>query len=186
MSDTTTAPSTTGTWAIDGNHTEIGFTARHLVVTKVRGKFAEFEASIVVPESGPTDAVINATIQSASVDTGNEDRNAHIKGADFLDVENFPTITFVGTKVEATGGNDYKVTGDLTVKGVTKSVTLDVEFNGVSGDPWGGTRAGFEAKTEIDRRDFGLDFNVALDTGGVLVSEKIKFELEVQAVLQAS
>lgn len=181
-----TAPTTTGTWVVDASHSEIGFQARHLVITKVRGRFGTFDASIVVPESGPTDAVITATIQAASIDTGNSDRDNHVRSADFLDVEQFPTLDFVGTTVKATGPDRYAVTGDLTIKGVTRPVTVDVEFTGIAASPFGTTVAGFEATTEIDRRNWGLEWNVALDSGGVLVSEKIKLALEIQAVLQSA
>ena len=168
-----------GTWNVDASHSELGFTARHLMVTKVRGKFTEFEATATVPQDA-TASTINATVQLASVDTGSADRDAHIKGEDFFDVEKNPTMTFTSTEV-----TDDSLKGDLTIKGVTKPVEFDLEFNGLATDPWGNQKAGFEATTEINRKDFGLEWNVALEGGGVLVSEKIKINLDIQLVKAA-
>lgn len=181
---TVTTPAVTGTWIVDPSHTDVGFSARHLVVSKVRGHFRAVDARITVPEAGPEAAEIRATIQAASVDTGNADRDAHLRSADFLDAEQFPTLEFASTGVAARGGDRYAVTGDLTIKGVTHPVTLDATFNGVAASPFGTTAIGFEATAEIDRREWGLEWNVALDTGGVLVGEKIKLTLEVEATLQ--
>jgi polyisoprenoid-binding protein YceI len=162
----------------------VGFVARHLVVTKVRGRFNEVSGSIVVPDD-PNGAVVNAVVQMGSVSTGSDDRDAHLRSADFFDVEHFPTMTFTSTG-GAFRGSEATMSGDLTIKGVTRPVTFDVEYGGVAQDPWGNTRALFSAETEINRRDWGLDFNVTLDNGSLLVSEKIKIELDVQAVLAVS
>lgn len=171
---------TPGTWTIDPSHTTLGFTARHLVVAKVRGRFGAITGAITIADDRLS-STVTAEIEMASVDTGDAGRDEHLRSADFFDVEKFPTMTFTSTKVTGSG-TDYVVTGDLTIKGITKPVTLDLEFDGVSGDPWGGTRAGFTATGEIDRRDWGLEWNVALDTGGVLVGEKIKLQLDIEAV----
>ena len=171
---------TPGVWTIDASHTTLGFVARHLVVAKVRGRFGAVTGSITIADDHLASSV-TAEIEMASVDTGDAGRDEHLRSADFFDVEQFPTMTFVSTSVTG-DGTDYTVTGDLTIKGITKSITLDLEFDGVSGDPWGGTRAGFTATGEIDRRDWGMEFNVALDTGGVLVGEKIKLQLDIEAV----
>lgn len=175
---TTTIPA--GTWNIDPTHSTVGFVARHLVISKVRGSFRSFSGAITI-DAQPLDSSVSASIDMASVDTADENRDAHIKGEDFFDVAKFPTMTFTSTKV-VQDGDDFAVTGDLTIKGVTRSVILELEFNGVSKDPWGGTRAGFSAETEINRKDFGLEWNVVMETGGVLVGEKIKIELDIQAV----
>ena len=168
-----------GTWTVDAAHSELGFTARHLMVSKVRGKFTDFEATATVADDVSA-STINAVVQLASVDTGSADRDAHIKSGDFFDVENNPTMTFSSTAV-----GDDTLKGDLTIKGVTKPVEFDLEFNGLATDPWGNQKAGFEATTEINRKDFGLEWNVALESGGVLVSEKIKINLDIQLVKAA-
>ena len=163
-----------GTWTIDPTHTEVGFVARHLMVTKVRGSFAGVEGTVTVPDDVRA-ATVEVTVQMATVDTRNADRDAHLKSPDFFDVEAFPTMTFV-----ATGFDGEELTGDLTIKGVTHPVTFEVEFNGVQSDPWGVTKAGFEAKADIKRADWGLTWNAAIEGGGVLVSDKIKIVLDVQ------
>jgi len=169
---------TAGTWNIDASHSEVGFAARHLMVSKVRGQFKDFAAVVTVAQPFEQ-STVEATVQLASVDTNSPDRDTHLKGVDFFDVENNPAMTFTSTKVT----NDA-LEGNLTIKGITKPVTFDLDFGGVSADPWGGTRAGFEATTEINRTDFGLSFNVPLDGGGVLVGEKVKIALDVE-LLQA-
>jgi polyisoprenoid-binding protein YceI len=179
----TTVPAA-GTYVLDPTHTRIGFVARHLMVTKVRGSFTEFEGSITVAEDVSA-STATATIKTASVSTGSEDRDAHLRSGDFFDVESFPEITFANARITSAKGTDFAVTGDLTIKGVTREVVLDVELDGVAKDPWGGTRVAVTASTEIDREDWGLSWNVALETGGVLVSKKIKLEIETQGVLQA-
>jgi polyisoprenoid-binding protein YceI len=171
---------TPGTWNVDPSHSTVGFTARHLMISKVRGRFGTFSGTLTITDD-PLQSSVEATVDLASVDTNDEGRDAHLRGADFFHTEQHPQMTFVSTGVKEKG-SDYALLGDLTVKGVTRPVEFDLEFDGVSPDPWGGTRAGFTARTEINRKDWGMDFNVALDTGGVLVGEKIKIELEIEAV----
>jgi polyisoprenoid-binding protein YceI len=173
----------TGTWAIDPSHSEVGFSVRHLMVSKVKGSFKTFAGTITIAED-PLASRVEASIDAWSVDTRDENRDNHLRSSDFFEVENYPKITFVSTAVRP-HGRDYVVTGDLMIRGVTRSVDLDLEFNGVSPDPWGGTRAGFSASTEISRADFGIEFNIPMDGGGVVVGDKIKINLEVEAVLQA-
>jgi polyisoprenoid-binding protein YceI len=173
-----------GTWAIDQSHSEVGFTVRHLMVSKVKGSFKNFEGAITIA-GNPLDSKVEARIDAFSVDTRDENRDNHLRSSDFFEVENYPYITFVSTSVRP-HGRDYVVTGDLTIRGVTRRVDLDLEFNGVTPDPWGGTRAGFSAATEISRADFGITFNMPIDGGGVVVGDKIKINLEIEAVLQAA
>ena len=181
MSTTTTTLNglTTGTWVIDPTHSEVGFVARHLMVTKVRGSFTDVSGTVEVAEDVSA-SVANVVIKTASVSTGTADRDGHLRSADFFDVETFPEMTFVST-----GFDGETLTGDLTIKDVTKPVTLDVEFNGVATDPWGNEKAGFEATADINRTDWNLNWNAALEKGGVLVSEKIKLVLDVQLAKQA-
>ena len=167
-----------GTWTIDPSHSEVGFTARHLM-TKVRGLFETFEGAIVTGETPSA----TATIDLNSINTRDENRDAHLRSADFFDVENHGPMTFVSTKVED-GGKGLLVTGDLSIKGVTKPVTLDVEVLGVDADPWGGTRAGFEGTATISRKEWGVDFNIPMDGGRLLVGDKIDITISAQAVLQ--
>ncbi|WP_153398023.1 YceI family protein [Ornithinicoccus halotolerans] len=178
MTQQTVSPSQLipGTWTVDAAHSEVGFTARHMMVTKVRGTFADFSAEVVVGET-LADSSVSATVQMASVDTRNTDRDGHLVSPDFFDVETYPTMTFRSAQVTETS-----MTGDLTIKGVTRPVTFDLEFNGTSDDPWGGVRAGFEATTTINRKDWGLSWNVAVESGGVLVSEKVQIHLDIQLV----
>ena len=173
---------TPGTWTVDPSHSTIGFVARHLMITKVRGRFSDFSGSLEIAEN-PLESHVEATVNLASVDTGDAGRDAHLRNADFFDLEGVgsPTMTFASTGIKEDGG-DYLLFGDLTVNGVTRQVEFALEFDGVNGDPWGGTRAAFSAETEINRKDFGLEWNVALETGGVLVSDKVKVQLEIQAV----
>lgn len=172
-----------GTFVIDPTHTEIGFTARHAMVTKVRGSFTEFSGT-ASSEENLNNAQINVEIDVNSVDTRNADRDGHLKTGDFFEVEKFPKITFTSTEVAAKDDETLAVTGDLTIKDVTKSVTIDFEFNGEAVDPFGNTRVGFEGQTTINRKDFGLNFNAALETGGVLVSEKIALNFDISAIKQ--
>jgi polyisoprenoid-binding protein YceI len=171
---------TPGTWTIDPSHSTVGFTARHLMVAKVHGRFGTFAGTIRIAEDRLASAV-EATIEAASISTGDEQRDAHLRSADFLDVEQFPQLTFRSTSVRAEGDH-YVVVGDLTIKDVTRQVELALELDGVQADPWGGTRAGFTAQTEINRKDFDLTWNVALETGGVLVGDKVKITLDIEAV----
>lgn len=173
-----------GSYTIDPAHSEIGFTARHAMVTKVRGSFTDFTGSAAT-EEGLGNASISVEIQAGSLDTRNADRDGHVKSADFFDVETYPTITFTSTGVEAEGDDHLLVTGDLTIKDVTKSVTVDFEFDGEVTDPWGNSRVGFEGSTEINRSDFGLTWNAPLKSDGVLVSEKIKLNFDVSATKNA-
>jgi polyisoprenoid-binding protein YceI len=171
-----------GTWSIDPVHSEVGFTVRHLMVSKVKGTFKTFEGTITIAPH-PLESRVEANVETFSVDTGDENRDNHLRSSDFFEVEKYPYLTFVSTSIRPRGG-DFVVTGDLTIRGVTHSVDLDLEFNGVSPDPWGGTRAGFSASTEISRADFGIEFNMPLDGGGVVVGDKIKISLEIEAILQ--
>ena len=169
----------TGTWTIDPTHTEVGFVARHLMVSKVRGSFTDVSGTVTVGEE-LKDSVAGVVLKAASVSTGTPDRDAHLRSADFFDADTYPDITFRSTSFDG-----ETLVGDLTIKGVTKPVTLDVEFNGVATDPWGNDKAAFEASTEIDRTQWGLTWNAALEKGGVLVSDKIKIVIDVQLAKQA-
>ena len=170
-----------GTWDLDPVHSHIGFTARHLMVSTVRGHFTKFDVQVVTAEN-PLDSTVTASIDTASVDTGNEMRDDDLRSERFLDTASHPLMTFRSTSVTP-DGDKYKVTGDLTIRGVTKPVTLDVEIGGFGPDPYGGTRAGFSATTEINRNDFGVSFNAPVP-GGVMVSEKIPIEIDGEAVLR--
>src|SRR5580692_9293327 len=172
-----------GKWSIDPTHTEIGFTVLHMMISKVCGRFKEFSGEIVTGEN-PADSSVTADIKTASFTTDNEQRDGHIKFADFLEAETWPDMTYRSTGVRIENG-DFIVDGELTLKGVTKSVPLTLELNGFGPDPYGGTRAGFTAVGEIKRSDFGVDFNAALETGGVVVGDKVALELEIEAVLRA-
>ena len=169
-----------GTWAIDPSHSEVSFQVRHLMVSKVRGSFTGFSGSIVV---GADDASVTVDIDPATINTRDEGRDQHVRSGDFFDVENHPSWTFVSRAV-AVSGNELKITGDLTMRGTTKSVVLEGEFLGVNSDPWGNTKAGFEASTTVNRKEFGIEWNAPLETGGVLVGEDVKISLEIQAALQ--
>ncbi len=180
MSAVTDTPS--GTYTIDPSHSRIGFVARHAMITKVRGAFNEVEGSGQFDPQNPEASTISVTIQTASVDTRNDDRDAHVRGADFLDVEAFPTLTFVSTAIASTGGDDFDITGDLTIKDVTRPVTFSAELTGTVVDPWGNTRVGLEGSAVVNRKDWGLTWNAALEAGGILVSDKVTLELEISAV----
>ena len=179
-----TLANATGTWVIDASHTSLAFSARHAMVAKVRGSFGDYSGSFTIDGDNLAASSAELTIQTASIDTKSPDRDGHLKSADFLDVENFPTITFVSTAVKA-NGNDVVVTGDLTIHGVTTSVDVAYEFVGISQDPWGNTKIGFEGSAKISRKEFGLTWNAALETGGVLVGDEIKLNLDVEANKQA-
>lgn len=169
----------TGTWTIDPTHSEIGFVARHLMVTKVRGSFTDVAGTVVVADDLAA-STAEVTIKTASVSTGTPDRDAHLRSGDFFDAENHPDMTFRSTSFDG-----ETLVGDLTIKGVTKPVTLDVDFGGVATDPWGNEKAAFEATGEIDRTAWGLTWNASLERGGVLVSEKIKIAIDLQLAKQA-
>ncbi len=169
------------TYTIDASHSGIHFIARHMVITKVRGSFGGFKGTLKLDEEDLTRSAVEVAIDATTIDTHEPKRDGHLKSADFLDVEKHPEITFRSTKITK-DGNDLKVTGDLTIHGVTKSVTLDAGYEGKGKDPWGGERVAFEGRTSIVREDFGLKWNQVLEAGGFLVSSKIEIELEVQAI----
>ncbi|MFF8287604.1 YceI family protein [Streptomyces sp. NPDC016309] len=175
----------TGTYTIDPSHSGIGFTARHAMVTNVRGAFTEYEGTLDLDGSDPAASSASIDVTIASIDTGSADRDGHLRSADFFDAERFPLMTFRSTSAEALGGTDYRITGDLTIKGVTKPITIDLEFNGAAKDPFGNERVGFEGKAELLRSEWGLTWNAALETGGVLVSDKIKLTFEISAIKTA-
>lgn len=185
---TTDSPATpvtselTGKYNIDPAHSRVGFVARHAMVTKVRGAFNDIEGSGYLDVEDPSKSKVELTIKVASIDTRNADRDTHLRTNDFLSVEEYPEITFRSSSVERRDDVNYRVTGDLTIKGVTKPVTVDFEFTGTAVDPWGNTRIGFEGQTVINRKDWGVNWNVALEAGGVLVSEKVTLEFEIAAV----
>ncbi|MDI3386171.1 YceI family protein [Streptomyces sp. B-S-A8] len=172
----------TGDYAIDPSHSALGFTARHAMVTNVKGAFLDFEGSLRLDGSNPAASTASLDIKMDSVDTGAADRDGHLKSADFFDAEQFPAMTFRSTSAEALGGDDYRITGDLTIKGVTKPVTIDLEYNGSAKDPFGNERVGFEGKAEILRSEWDLTWNAALETGGVLISDKIKLNFDISAI----
>jgi polyisoprenoid-binding protein YceI len=171
----------TGTWQIDPVHTEVSFSVRHMMVSKVRGYFTNFSGTIVTADE-PTDSSVTATIDLSSIDTRNEQRDNHIRSADFFDVESHPTMTYRSTSLSGNGEN-WTVEGELSLHGVTRPVPLSLELNGFTADPYGGQRAGFSATAEINRRDFGIDISMPMDGGGVVVGDKITINLEVEAVL---
>ena len=173
-------------WTFDLAHSSINFTVRHMVVSKVRGRFTRWDGTLLMDENEPAGAVVDVRIEAGSVDTGVEQRDAHLRSADFFDAERFPVLLFHGTRIEKAGDGTYTLTGDLTLHGVTRPVSLDVEFAGSAKDPWGGVRAGFSARTTLDRKDFGLTYNQLLETGGVLVGEKVEIGIEVEAVKQVA
>ena len=178
----TLTESTTGTYAVDPTHSRVGFVARHAMVTKVRGSFNDFEGAGQLDASDPTRSSLNLSINTASVDTRNDDRDAHLRSADFFDVETYPTITFASTKIEAVDDATFRVTGDLTIKDVTRPAEFTVELTGTAVDPWGNTRLGLEATAVMNRKDWGLTWNTALEAGGVLVGDKITLEVEISAI----
>jgi polyisoprenoid-binding protein YceI len=172
-----------GTWAFDPSHSSVEFSARHLMVSKVRGRFGAVDGTITISEN-PFESSVRASVDASSIDSGDEKRDAHLRSADFFDVDQYPTLEFVSTGVEDRGDGQFALHGDLSVHGVTRPVTWDLEYDGTAQDPWGGTRAGFSATTEVNRKDWGLEWNVALETGGLLVGEKVRLTIEVEAVKQ--
>jgi polyisoprenoid-binding protein YceI len=171
-----------GDWEIDPAHSRIGFVARHAMVTKVRGSFNEFEGHAHLDGDDPGKSTATLTIKAASIDTRNAQRDAHLRSNDFLDMDNHPDITFRSTAAEKVDDVTYRLSGDLSIRGVTKPVTVDFEFTGVAKDPFGNTRAGFEGSTTINRKDWGVNWNTALEAGGVLVSDRVTLEFEIAAV----
>ncbi len=172
----------TGTYAIDPVHSRIGFAVRHAMVSKIRGSFDEFDGSGFFDADVPSNSRLQLTIKVDSIDTRNPDRDAHLRTNDFFDMENYPEITFTSTSVEATGDDEFLVTGDLTVRGVTKPVTIDFEHTGAATDPFGNKRVGFEGKTEVNRKDWGINWNATLDAGGVMIGDKVTLEFDVEAI----
>lgn len=171
-----------GHWVVDSSHSNVEFVARHLMVAKVRGRFTTYSAEFDIADR-PEDSALSVTIDAASITTGDDARDGHLRGPDFLDLENHPNITFTSTDIRATGLGDssWSVTGDFTVRGVTKPLTLQVEFNGVAVDPWDNTKAFFSASGEFDRDEYGVEWNQPLANGGVVVGKKVKIELEIEA-----
>ena len=182
ITETSTLPQT-GTYAIDASHSHVGFKVRHLMVSKVRGRFADFDGSITIAED-PLESSVEVTVQLASIDTRDEQRDGHLRGGDFFDIEQNPTMTFRSTGVRQVAEGRFDVEGELTLLGTTRPLVLHTTFDGSAADPWGGQRAAFSATAELDREDFGLTWNQALETGGVLVGKKVEIELEVEAVRQ--
>jgi polyisoprenoid-binding protein YceI len=173
-------------WEIDSSHSGIHFTVRHMVIAKVRGKFARWSGTVRAPDGDLSRASVGVVIDASSIDTGVADRDAHLRSADFFDVARYPELTFQSKRVEKVGDEALQVTGDLTIRGITREVVLDVEYAGKTKDPWGNERAGFTAKTAVDRKDFGLTWNQVLEAGGVMVGDRIAIELEVEAVKQTA
>jgi polyisoprenoid-binding protein YceI len=175
------------TWQIDPNHSLVEFSAKHMMITTVKGRFGKVSGIITVDERNPDRSQVGAEIDVASIDTRTDERDQHLRSADFLDVEQYPTITFESRRIEGSSknpGDEFRVIGDLTIRGTTREVTLDAVYEGMGKDPWGGQRVSFSATTKIDRRNFGLTWNQALEAGGVLVGSDIKISIEVQAVRQ--
>ena len=181
----TALPQLTGTYTIDPSHSRLGFVARHAMVTKVRGAFNDFDGTIEVDGQSPSGSSAQVTIEAKSIDTRNEDRDGHLRSNDFFDMDDHPQLTFASTQIEQLDEATYRVTGDLTIKETTKPVTIDFEYNGAATDPFGNERIGFEGAVTVNRKDWGVSWNAALDTGGVLVSEKVTLEFEISAIKQA-
>ncbi|MCX4979447.1 MULTISPECIES: YceI family protein [unclassified Streptomyces] len=176
----------TGDYAIDPSHSTIGFVARHAMVTNVKGGFKDFEGTLHLDGSDPSKSTASLDVKMESVETGSADRDGHLKSADFFKTDEFPTMTFRSTEAVALGGDDYRITGELSILGITKPLSIDLEFNGAATDPFGNQRVGFEGKSEIIRSEWGLTWNAALETGGVLVSDKIKLVFDISAIKNAA
>ncbi|MEV7340175.1 YceI family protein [Streptomyces sp. NPDC093544] len=176
----------TGDYTIDPAHSTIGFVARHAMVTNVKGSFKDAEGTLHLDGADPSKSTASIDVKMDSVETGSPDRDGHLKSADFFKIDEYPTMTFRSTKAEALGGDDYRITGDLSLLGTTKPLTIDLEFNGAATDPFGNQRVGFEGKAEILRSEWGLSWNAALETGGVLVSDKIKLVFDISAIKNAA
>lgn len=185
MSATTTTEQLTGRYTIDPDHSRIGFVARHAMIAKVRGSFNDVDGTAYLDAETPSDSHAELTIQASSIDTRNADRDAHLRSNDFFAMEEYPQLRFVTTDVAHVEGDTYRVTGDLTIRGTTNSVTLDLEFAGSAVDPYGNTRVGFDGSTEVNRKDWGLNWNAPLEAGGVLVGEKVVLEVELSAIKDA-
>ena len=185
MTTATDLNTLTGTYTLDASHSTLGFVARHAMVTKVRGAFTDFEGTATLDGANPAASSAKITINAKSIDTRNEQRDDHLRSNDFFSMDEFPEITFVSTSVKQSDDDTFDLTGDLTVKGVTQSVTVPFSYQGLAQDPFGNTRVGFEGSTTINRKDYGVNFNAPLETGGVLVSDKIVLEFEVSAIKNA-
>ena len=175
----------TGDYTIDPAHSTLGFVARHAMVTNVKGSFQDFTGTLHLDGTDPSRSTASLDVVMDSIETGNADRDGHLKSADFFKADEFPAMTFRSTKAEALGGDDYRITGDLTILGTTRPLAIDLEFNGAAKDPFGNERVGFEGKAEILRSEWGLTWNAALETGGVLVSDKIKLNFDISAIRNA-
>ena len=186
MSTAVHSPATRTTWTIDAAHSSVEFAVRHLMITTVKGRFTDVSGTVVLDEADPSTAAAEITIAAASIDTREPQRDAHLRSADFFDVERFPALTFKSTRVDGASTKRFALVGDLTIHGVTREVTLDVTLEGRSKDPWGGQRAGYSATTRIKRSDFGLTWNQLLETGGLAVSDEVKIALDIQLVLKGS
>lgn len=184
MSATVDSNTEKKTWAVDPVHSSVEFAVKHMMVTTVRGRFAEFDAVVNFDEANPEASSVEAKISTASIDTRAPDRDAHLRSADFLDAEHYPYLTFKSTKIESKGDDQYLIYGDLTIRDVTKSVVLNTEFAGVGKSPWGNRVAALSAETKINRKDFGLVWNVGLETGGVLVGDEVKIHIDLELVEQ--
>jgi len=180
MTDTATATTTTA-WTIDPSHSAVEFSVKHMMFATAKGRFSDVTGTITLDNEEVTNSAVDVEINAASIDTHDAKRDEHLKSADFFDVETYPTITFRSTKVESAGGSDLRVTGDLTIHGVTKEVVLDAKFNGQGTNPWGQGVLSYSATTTINRKDFGLNWNAALESGGVLVSDEVKITIEIEA-----
>jgi len=176
----------TNQWNIDAAHSGINFSIRHMVVSKVRGRFAKYTGTLSLDDSDITRSVVEATIDAASIDTGTPERDVHLRSADFFDVEQFPVLRYRSTRIERLSAERYRVVGDLTIRGVTREVELDVDYGGRAKDPWGNERVGFVARASVDRKDFGLQWNQVLEAGGVLVGDRVDIEVDIQAVKAAA
>lgn len=174
------------TWVIDASHSSVEFTARHMMISKVRGRFQSFTGSVEFDEQTPANSAVNVEIDVASLDTRDEKRDGHLKSPDFLDVANYPTMSFVSKRIEVVDDSHGRIHGDLTIRGVTREVVLETEYNGQALAPWGATSAGFTASAKVNRKDWGLGWNVALETGGVLVGEEIAIDIELEIVKQVA
>jgi len=181
MSTTTQAAART-TWKIDPVHSHIEFSVRHLMITSVKGRFTGVDGTVVIDDANPADSHADVRIDASTINTGEPQRDEHLRSADFLDVQNFPNLTFTSTRISERKGSEFKLTGDLTIHGVTRQVVLDVAEEGRGADPWGGHRTGFSATTKINRKDYGLTWNQTLETGGVLVGDEVRIQLELQLI----
>jgi polyisoprenoid-binding protein YceI len=171
-------------WKVDNTHSSIHFSVRHMVVSKVRGAFQRWTSELAIDDADFTKSSVAVTIEAASIETSVADRDTHLKSADFLDVEHFPHLTFKSKRIERAGDDRYRVIGDLTIKDLTREVILDVEYSGTAKDPWGGERAGFSAHTSIERKDWGLTWNLLLEAGGLAVGDKVEIAIEIETVRQ--